>query len=384
MNQSNVDRTMQHSDLDKRMKRQLTPPYRTVLLVQDLEFGGTQRYAVQLLKHLDRSLFSPELWVLRGGKDMLPLAQEANVKVVFLSLSPWVGPRAIAHLLWRLMRYPPDILYTLTGVPNIWGRHFGTLAGVPVIISSWRGLVEKQLESLLWPLSTRIVCNAHALKGVIVRLHSVDPGRIKVVPNAVPADFFYPGNGDKAAEPTVLYVGRLAPEKDLLTLLEGFKLARGTIPGALLDIVGNGRLRPKLEDFVRRNSLETAVRLLHGQRDIRPLLHHAWVFAMTSIREASPNVMLEAMATELPVVGTRVGGIPELIEDGETGIVVEPADPAALAAALVRLLNDEDTRRSMGRKGRERILAFHTMERMIDQTQQVLIEAVNEAAQRKR
>ena len=70
------------------MDRKLTPPFRTVLLVQDLEFGGTQRYAVQLLKHLDRSLFSPELWVLRGGKDMLPLAEEANVKIVFLSLSP--------------------------------------------------------------------------------------------------------------------------------------------------------------------------------------------------------------------------------------------------------------------------------------------------------
>jgi glycosyltransferase involved in cell wall biosynthesis len=365
------------------MKKRLTPPYRTVLLVQDLDFGGTQRYAVHLLKHLDRSLFAPELWVLRGGKDMLPLAEEAGVKVVYLSVSPWVGPRAIAHLLWRLLRYPPDILYTLTGVPNIWGRPFGTIAGVPVIISSWRGLVEKQLESLLWPLSTRIVCNAHALKGVIVRLHSVDPTRISVVPNAVPADFFCPGNGDKAAEPTVLYVGRLAPEKDLLTLLQGFRLVRETIPSARLNIVGNGRLKPKLEDFIRRNSLESAVRLLPGRRDIRPLLHQAWVFAMTSIREASPNVMLEAMATELPVVGTRVGGIPELVQDGETGIVVEPASPEALAAALSLLLNNEATRQSMGRKGRELVLAFHTMDRMIEQTQQVLIQAVNEAAQSK-
>ena len=68
------------------------------------------------------------------------------------------------------------------------------------------------------------------------------------------------------------------------------------------------------------------MRLLPGRRDIRPLLHRAWVFAMTSIREASPNVMLEAMATELPVVGTWVGGIPELIQDGDTGIVVEPSE----------------------------------------------------------
>jgi len=366
------------------VNRKLTPPFRTVLLVQDLEFGGTQRYAVHLLKHLDRSLFSPELWVLRGGKDMLPMAEEANVKIVFLSLSPRVGPRAIAHLLWRLMRYPPDILYTLTGVPNIWGRPFGTIARVPVIISSWRGLVAKQWETILWPLSTRIVCNAHALKGVIVRLHSVDPSRIAVVPNAVSADFFFPSNGDKAAEPTVLYVGRLVPEKDLLTLLEGFKLTLHGIPSARLDIVGNGKLKSKLEDFIRGNSLESSVRLLPGRRDIRPLLRQAWVFAMSSIREASPNVILEAMATALPVVGTRVGGIPELIQDGDTGIVVEPSNPIALAEALTRLLTDEEMRHSMGRKGRERVLAFHTIKRMIDETQQVLIEAVNEAAQPER
>lgn len=363
------------------MERKLNPPYRTVLLLQDLEFGGTQRYAVQLLKHLDRSLFAPELWVLRGGKDMLPMAEEANVKVVFLSLSPWVGPHALAHLFWRLMRYRPDILYTLTGVPNIWGRPFGTVARVPIIITSWRGLVEKQLESVLWPLSTRIVCNAHALKGVIVRLHSVDPSRIAVVPNAVPADFFIPDNGPKAAEPTVLYVGRLAPEKDLPTLLEGFGLARQRIPNARLNIVGNGKLKSQLELFIHRCSLKSSVQLLPGRQDIRPLLRQAWVFAMTSIREASPNVMLEAMATELPVVGTRVGGIPELVQHGETGIVVEPENVADLADALTRLLNDERLRQSMGRKGRERVLEFHTMERMIDETQQILIEAVEEVSQ---
>ncbi len=352
-----------------------------MLLLQDLEFGGTQRYATQLLKHLDRNLFAPELWVLSEGKDMLPIAEEANVEIVFLSLSSWVGPRALTHLFWRLIRYRPDILYTLTPVPNIWGRPFGTMARVPVIVSSWRGLAAKQWESILWPLSTRIVCNAHALKGAIVRLHSVDPSRIAVVPNAVPANFFSPGSGHKAAEPTVLYVGRLAPEKDLLTLLEGFRLTRQQIPNARLDIVGNGRLKLELEYFIRRRSLHTSVRLLPGRQDIRPLLRQAWVFAMTSIREASPNVMLEAMATGLPVVGTRVGGIPELVQDEVTGIIVEPRNPTALADALTRLLNDEHLRQSMGGRGRERVLAFHTMEKMIAQTQQVLMEAVREATQ---
>ena len=359
--------------------RHLSRPIEIVFLLQDLEFGGSQRYALHMVQNLDRNIFSPHLWVLRGGMDMVPTAHAGGTKPFWLSKSSFVGPRALTHLAFKLMQKPPDILYTLTVVPNIWGRLFGTLAKVPVIVTSMRDLYPKQYESWMWPLSTRIICNAHVLKDVIIERYRVHPERIAVVPNAVDPHSFTPEFSQKASEPTVLYVGRLAKEKDLITLLEAFRLTLQRIPNARLDMLGNGADRRKLETFIRRHSLESRVRLIAGQTDPRPLYKQAWVFAMSSVREAAPNVLLEAMATELPVVGTSVGGIPELAKDGETGIIVEPSNPTALAGALVRLLTDEELRRAMGKRGRERVLRFHTLDGMVAETQNVLVRAFHEA-----
>jgi len=353
-------------------------PIELVLLLQDLEYGGTQRYATHLLKNLDRNLFSPKLWVLRGGTDMAPMARQAGVEVHWLSKSCWVGPVALSNLAWRLARERPHILYTLTVVPNIWGRLFGTMTRVPVIVSSWRDLFPQQYEALMWRLSTRIITNSAALKQLHTRKYRVDSERVAVVPNGVEPEFFTPDCSQKAAEPTVLFVGRLARIKDPFTLLEGFRHATRRIPEAKLEILGNGRLGRRLESFVRQSGLENRVRLFHGARDIRPYLRRAWVFALSSKREASPNVILEAMASELPIVAPRVGGIPELVAENETGITFEPGNPEALADALTTVLENESLRLSMGRKGRERVMKHYTMERMISETEKVLIEAVRQ------
>ena len=354
------------------------PPIRLVLLLQDLEFGGTQRYAINLLKNLDNRVFRPELWVLRGGMDMVPAAREAGIDPFWLSRSPrFVGPGALIHLAWKLRRETPDILYTLTVVPNIWGRIFGTFAKVPAIISSYRDARPKQYESYMWPLSTRIICNAEAMRQEIGRRHSVNLGRVAVVPNAVDAELFSPDYTMKAPNPTVVFAGRLVGLKDPFTLLRGFKLTREHVPNARLEIYGNGPLRGKLEKAVRNLSLEGSVEVFPGSLDIRSTFRRAWAFAIVSRKEASPNVILEAMASELPVVATRVGGIPELVQDGRTGFLIEPGDCEGLANGLTRILQEQSLRHSMGKKARERVLEFHTMERMISATQQVLIEVAH-------
>jgi glycosyltransferase involved in cell wall biosynthesis len=349
-----------------------------VLVLQDLEFGGTQRYAINVLKRLNRNLFDPELWVLRSGMDMAPLAHEACDKVRWLSHSRNVGPIAIVNLFRAIMKNPPDILYTLTGVPNIWGRPFGRLFGVPVVISSWRGLVEKQWESILWRLSSRIVCNAGALKLHLMEKYSIDSDRIAVVPNAVNAEFFCPNGDPKAQDPTLISVGRFVVEKDHATLLEAFRLASQRIPNARLILVGDGHLKHDVEEQIRARSIER-VTIFPGRPDNRDLLRQSWAFTMSSIREGSPNVILEAMSTGLPFVGTAVGGIPELVENGKTGLLVPPKDPQALADAMIALLHNEQLRRQMGGQARDVILSKYSMESMMEQTEALLLEAVREA-----
>jgi len=281
----------------------------------------------------------------------------------------------LARWMLRRLKDRPQILYTLTVVPNIWGRLFGKLARVPVIVSSWRDLYPKQYESWMWPLSRRIITNSPRLKELMVPRYGVDPARVSVVPNGVDADWFSPDRTYKTEEPSILFAGRLEKEKDPVNLLEAFRITIRHHPQTRLDFLGNGRLRHALQNWVHRRHLEGKVRLLPGTTDIRPMLRSAWVLAMPSLREASPNVILEAMSCELPVVGTGVGGIPELVRDGETGFVVEPGNPQALAAALCRLLGNDSLRKVMGRRAREQVLANHTIAGMVSETERLLFEA---------
>ncbi|MFA6560866.1 MAG: glycosyltransferase [Verrucomicrobiia bacterium] len=353
-------------------------PIIIAVLLQDLEFGGTQQYAIRLLRHLDRVKFSPELWVLRGGNDMTSLAAEAGINVVRFSSARSVTPLALARLAWRLFRSRPQILYTLTVVPNIWGRILGALAHVPIIISGYRSLLPRQHERLLWRLSDRIICNAEALKEIMARRFAVAPDRIAVIPNAVDADWFRPEPAAKDSQPTVAFVGRLVAEKDPMNLLEAFRLVATRLPQARFEIVGNGPFKPEMEARIRACSLESRITLMPATADIRSALRKAWVFALASASEASPNVIIEAMAMGLPVVATRVGGIPELVVDGTTGLLVEPRNPTSLAEAIISLLTDETRRRSMGEKGRARVLARHSIQTMVNQTERVLLEAFHQ------
>lgn len=350
------------------------PPVDLVLLLQDLEFGGTQRYAIHVLRNVDRNLFSPQLWVLRGGMDMARAAEETAAKVVWLSQSRNVGPRAIINLAWRLVRHRPTILYTLTPVPNIWGRVFGALVRVPVVITSFRNILAQQHEGLLWRLSSRIVCNAEAIKKAIVPRFTIEPDRVAVVPNGVDADYFSPDPSQQSGQPTVIYVGRLVEQKDPVMLLHAFRSTLDRVPEARLVIVGNGHLKPQVEALVKSLDLKSHVTLLPGTTDILPLLRQAWVFAMPSAWEGSPNAMIEAMGTGLPVVATNVGGIPDLVDHGKTGFMCESGDRETFGEHLSRILLDDALRLAMGRKGREKVLNRHTITTMVEGTQQVLLE----------
>lgn len=353
-------------------------PITIAVLLQDLEFGGTQQYAIRLLRHLDRTRFLPELWVLRGDDDMAPLAAEAGINVVWLSKSKWVTPLAIAHLAWRLLRQRPQILYTLTVVPNIWGRILGALARVPAVVSGYRSLMPRQQERFLWRLSDKIICNAEVLKEIMIHRFAVAPARIAVIPNAVDAAWFHPEPAAQDPQPTVVFVGRLVAEKDPMNLLEAFQLVAARLPQAQFEIIGNGPFKLEMKARIQSSSLESKIKLLPATADIRPALRRAWVFVLPSASEASPNAIIEAMAMGLPVIATRVGGIPELVVDGITGLLVQPHNPASLAEAIVALLTNEVQRRSMGERSRERILAYHSIQSMVSQTEQVLVEAFHQ------
>jgi glycosyltransferase involved in cell wall biosynthesis len=358
-------------------------PARLVFLLQDLKFGGTQRQTLELARRLNPGRFQVEVWVMAAGDDLAPLAREWRIPVVRLARQAVVGPLALMNLWRRLHRQPPDLLMLLTVVPNIWGRILGRLARVPVIVGNCRGggAPWRQHERLLWPLMDHLLCNTAALKAELTQRYGIPPAKITVILNGVDTEFYGPAPAGSRSNPQViLSVARLVPDKDHDTLIAAFSQVSAAFPEAELWLVGDGPRRPAIQEQVRRSLAPDRVRFWPGQPDIRPLLHQACLLVLSSRYEALPNVVLEAMAAGLPVVATRVGGLPELVVPGRTGWLVPPGDAPALAAAMSQALGDADAREALGRTGRERAVGDFSMEAMTRRHEQVLSSLLKEGS----
>ena len=196
-------------------------------------------------------------------------------------------------------------------------------------------------------------------------LASIDPAlAATVLPNPVAIPSWRAALD--AGPPTVLYLGMVKEAKGVFDLLEAWPAVRARVPDARLVLAGIGELdraRAVAQQHGFADALETPGWIVGEAKDA--LLRRAWVFTLPSHWEAMPMSVLEAMAAGLPVVATRVGGVPSAVADGRTGILVEPHQPEPLAAALARLLGDAGLRRSLGEAGRERAREEFSADRVV-------------------
>ncbi len=213
---------------------------------------------------------------------------------------------------------------------------------------------------------------------VAQRAYGVPPERIAVVPEPIDLEvwddqFWRAARRPRAsppASPIVLCVARMYPRKRVADLLRATAIMRGRVPGIQVRIVGRGPEWPAVSRLHTELGLGDSVTLLGdvGRERLAEEYVNATVFCLPSVQEGFGIVFLEAMAAELPVVACRVAAIPEVVQDGVTGLLVPPRDPAALAAEIERLIADPELARRLGREGRRRVLAFtprHVAERFV-------------------
>jgi glycosyltransferase involved in cell wall biosynthesis len=184
--------------------------------------------------------------------------------------------------------------------------------------------------------------------------------RLHVVHVGIPVEQFTRSaarNGSGHA-PTVLYIGRLVPEKGQAVLLDAVSQLAARGVAVELQLAGEGSLRPELERAAARLGIAERVFFLGavGQEELRALYERASIFCLPSFAEGVPVVLMEAMAMGLPVVTTRIAGIPELVEDGQSGILVAPGRADELADSLAGLLEQPELRQSLGSNGREAVI----------------------------
>lgn len=209
----------------------------------------------------------------------------------------------------------------------------------------------------------QIIANSYASRNALLAA-GLDASRVHVVHLGVDVPSV-PVTRPERREIRCIAVGRVVPDKAPILLLDSFRRALAGCPGLRLDYVGAGPLSPAVTDFIRALDLGEAV-VAHGELPnaaVLTLLHNADIFIQHSVQEGLGVAILEAMAQGLPVVATRVGGIPESVADPTTGFLVEPGDTFAMAERIVALARDPDLRRRMGLAGWQRAKECFTWER---------------------
>ena len=363
-----------------------------LLLVTLSEWGGAQHVVFLIAQHL-RSDYDVTVACAPGGA-LIERLREEGVRAVEVpelarNLNPWRDLRAFYKLYSWMRRERFDLVHTHSTKAGLLGRVAARLAAVPVVLFTahgwafaegrayWKRRLLAHAERLAARVTAKIICVSEHDRELALRWRVAKPGQLLVVHNGIDPHSFLAADGSPVREelrlgkdPVVTFVGRLAPPKDPLTLLEAIRI----LPEGRVLLIGDGELRPQIERFVQERSLPGRVVMAGFRSDIPEVLAASDVFVLSSRWEGLPLTVIEAMMAGLPVVAARVGGIPELVEDGETGFLVPPSDPEALAEALQRLLEDEGLRRRMGEAGREKALRGFTLERMLAQIQRVYEE----------
>ena len=360
--------------------------------------GGAEILVVEFVRRLNPERFDRYLCTTRMPEpERLALSiEEADeleqVGVHVLNL----GRRSSASILpWRrlwqlLVRERIDIVHAHMLRANVPAALLARLAGVPVVISHEHG-------SSLYEHSVRRALNVHIvgrLSDVVLavsewdRANLIEGGmpadRVRVLPNGI---LPLPAGADVRAElapdgvPLVGAVGRLDPVKGYDDLIGAVRILKDRGTAVCCVIAGVGPDENRLRGLIDELGLEDSVRLLGLRDDIAALLRAFDVAVMSSHSEGSPLAIIEYMAAGLPIVATSAGGISELIKDGEDGLLVDPQDPAALAAALERILSDSALGARLGASAQARQVDEHDLERTIGRLENLYV-ALYERAQR--
>jgi len=227
--------------------------------------------------------------------------------------------------------------------------------------SHWRPYVVRALERLAVRAADRVTVTSSRTADYLVETHGLDPARLRVVPNAIDVTRFAPDRTTAREAGLVIAVGRLAPEKNLLLLVE----AVARVPGARLLLVGDGPERAALERAAARLGASVELTGMLPNEDLPKVLNRASVFALPSRYEGQPKALLEAMACGLAVMGADVAGIRDVIRHGETGWLCPP-DVESLARGLATLLGDPALRERVGAAARAVVEREHSTDAVAD------------------
>jgi glycosyltransferase involved in cell wall biosynthesis len=376
---------------------ELGRPIRVLQLITSLERGGAENHLLALLTHADRRAFELETAVLSGEGELVPVFRKAGIPVHLLKARNRFDPLALGRL-GRLLREGHfDILHSHLFRADIYAGLAVARLGErrPLLVSTRhnddRFFLNPFVGLVHYGVSARqdliIAISDHIARFTVSRgvrhpervrrvYHGLEPPVTRALERegqhirrelGIGPDEFLVGN-----------VGRLALQKGQRHLIAAMPLLLERVPRARAIIAGGGDLEDYLRDLASEIGVANRVHVLGPRKDVPALMHAIDVFVMPSIWEGFGLVLLEAMAAGRPIVASRVATIPEVVADGESGILVPAGDPLALATALAELAEQPDVAARMGEAGRERLRKQFSVEKMVGDTELLYRELFDE------
>ncbi|AQS59570.1 glycosyl transferase family 1 [Desulforamulus ferrireducens] len=352
--------------------------------------GGLKNHLINLVRYTDKNKFD----VTVACPPNCPLFEELTslgIKTLPIPLLGELSPTKDYAVVRTLVKYlhqsGTTILHAHSSKGALVGRIAAIIARTPVVLFTvhnsifyeewpqWKKSLFAYVERLLARFTDRIITVSEALKQELIENEKIPAKQISTIYNGIEVDKFtakvdmlsirkelnIPELG-----PVIGTIARLAPQKGVTYFLKAASLLKEYQVNFL--VVGDGPLRESLEQEVIELGLQKRVVFTGNRENIADILSMMDIFVLPSVTEGLPLTILEAMAAGKPVVATRVGGVPEAIVEGKTGLVVAPRDPEALAVALAGMLSERDKLIRMGLNGQKHVVEKFTIQHMVDRT----------------
>lgn len=358
-------------------------PLRVCHVSMHLQTGGLERLLVEFARLHDRELVQPVFVALQDVGQPADDIAGFGYAVHRLNLKSHGKWKTLLTLKRLLVTERIDLVHTHNTYAHFYAAIAARLAGIRCVVNTQhgRGCGPGWKARLQFRIANRFTARVIGVSRDAAELcREQDPrsrGRIDAIWNGIDVGrFAYSGS---RLEPTLIAVGRLSPEKDFATLLRAVAIASAHVPELRLQLVGDGGERAALESLARELAIDDRVQFLGERSDVPHWLAQAGCYVSSSRTEGISLTLLEAMAVGLPVLATRVGGNPEVVQEDETGRLVTAGDPAALANAIVAMWADRELWPGMGQLGRERVERNFNVVRMVQEYERLYSEIAQDA-----
>jgi glycosyltransferase involved in cell wall biosynthesis len=365
------------------------PRLKVLYLLASLPVGGAEDLVRAMVTGLDPDRFAAGAACLGAagliGEELIKAGYSVHSLGLDLKHTPFLS--IVARVRRLLNEVRPDILHTHLYHANLYGRLAALGLGLTGVVATVHNIYTRpKLHRRVWNrllawASDCVVTVSPQVYRDVRRADWLPASRVVLLPNGISlAGLEVPEDRDQARARLGLsgfvlgVVGRLEEQKGHTYLLQALPRLMADIPDLNLAIVGDGRLKGALEGQARELGPKAAVCFMGMRRDVPLILRALDLYVMPSLWEGLPLALLQAMGAGLPVAATRVGGVEEVIRSGENGLLVPPADPQALAEAILELYHDPARREEMGRRARQTVAESYSQEVMLRRLEDLYLE----------